>query len=316
MSITIHNIVRRAKTHSAYNILCFPHDGFFERMLCQAFPEHHFYGIKETSQYPWNTQALPPEANFHLLPPANDFVPPHVDFDFILCNNHATQWDNARRLASEMHLPIVLMEHMLMPPSLKPEEVFLWNKNNKPCVRVFTDQRALEQWGTGKVVPYGIPDYEWMDKKDQIAISGDFVRNEIPLLQELSKQISIPMKFVGHSPDVSPIITSPNELEWAIGQSRIFLNIKEAVYVPIMLLEAMARGCTVITTASPLLDDIVIHGKTGYIIKSLPELKQYLNKPSLGEEAAAFVKKLFNFKSFVAAWAPIFNKAATEVYTR
>ena len=100
-------------------------------------------------------------------------------------------------------------------------------------------------------------------------------------------------------------------------KSLIFLNTSTISPVPTSLLEAMACGCAVVTTATCMIPEIIEDGVNGYISNDEDQLQSsiqnLLNNPGLakelGENARQTIIEKFNEDSFVGNWNNIFNRA-------
>ena len=97
----------------------------------------------------------------------------------------------------------------------------------------------------------------------------------------------------------------------------MYLNTTTVSPIPTSLLEAMACGCAVVTTATCMIPDIVKHGENGMISNDEKELRSYIEqllededlRNKLGENARQTVIEQFSEESFISNWNRIFDEA-------
>ena len=87
--------------------------------------------------------------------------------------------------------------------------------------------------------------------------------------------------------------------------------------VPTALLEAMACGCAIVTTATCMIPEIVKHGENGMISNNEDELSEYIDqlmddedlRNKLGKAARETIVKDFSEDKFTDKWNKIFDYA-------
>ena len=124
----------------------------------------------------------------------------------------------------------------------------------------------------------------------------------------------LPVHVVGDTPGLSKPAESLEALRKDYSESQIFVNTSTHSPIPCSLLEAMACGCAVVSTATCLIPEIIDHGVNGFCSNDEEQLRQHmidlLNDPdlcaSMGEEARKTIEKMFGMDRFVSEWNDIF----------
>ena len=96
--------------------------------------------------------------------------------------------------------------------------------------------------------------------------------------------------------------------------SKIFYTTSLQSPVPSVLLEAMACGCAVVSTANCMIPEIIENGKNGLISNDPQELRGFLElllkdedlAKELGENARKTIVERYNLETFVDNWNKLF----------
>ena len=107
------------------------------------------------------------------------------------------------------------------------------------------------------------------------------------------------------------------ELVNEYASSQVYLNTTTVSPIPTSLLEAMACGCAVVTTATCMIPDVVKHGENGMISNNESELRSYIEellsnedlRNELGKNARQTIVEQFSEESFLKNWNRIFDEA-------
>ena len=86
--------------------------------------------------------------------------------------------------------------------------------------------------------------------------------------------------------------------------------------IPMSLLEAMACGCAVVSTATCMIPDIIKNGENGFISNDEEELKGMINtlqqdsdlRTKMGKNAQETIKKVFSENNFINNWNEVFKQ--------
>jgi glycosyltransferase involved in cell wall biosynthesis len=164
-----------------------------------------------------------------------------------------------------------------------------------------------------------------VEKENQIlSVVNDWINRDwccgFGIWQNVTK--GLPVKVLGDTPGLSKPAGSLKELVRAYQSSRVFLNTSTLSPIPTVLLEAMACGCAVVSTATCMIPEIIEHGVNGFISNEESELKEFLatllNDESLaqkmGERARETVLKQFAEEKFIQEWNMIFHSVSKVPY--
>lgn len=132
----------------------------------------------------------------------------------------------------------------------------------------------------------------------------------------------LPVDVWGDTKGLSIAAPSTDALASIYRGSRIFLNTSTISPVPTSLLEAMASGCAIVSTATCMIPHIIKNGVNGFISNDEAELRKYLEMlledeglaKRLGDEARKTVVKHFSEERFVAEWNEIFERTASTAF--
>lgn len=317
------------------NILTAATHEAWESGLCKT--GHQFYALRGPGIKDWNTAYRPLPTNYILLNPDKGArqLPPEVDFDLVFSQNRFGQFQPLSDIAWKLHLPLVTIEHTQPVPEWDPE-ILTQMKAMRGHINVFISDFSREAWGwkpeEARVVHHGIdtdtfsPNDLLVDKKNHLlSVVNDWKNRNWCCGYELWKEVSegLPVFVVGDTPGLSKPAASVAELVMRYRESRIFLNTSLVSPVPTALLEAMASGCAVVSTATSMIPEVIEHGVNGLMSNDPKALAEYcrtlLKDPDLcqklGQAARETILKTFSLQSFIDNWNKIFEEAANIVFT-
>ena len=92
--------------------------------------------------------------------------------------------------------------------------------------------------------------------------------------------------------------------------------------IPTALLEAMACGCAVVSTATCMIPEIIEHGVDGFITNDEKEMREYLELLSndeqlaleMGKRARQKIVEHYSEDQFVNQWLDFFYEASKVVF--
>ena len=314
----------------SFNILTFPTHERYETLLCKT--GHNFYSYRADGIKDWNTSYAELPENYHLLNVdlEEDQIPLNLDLDLILSQNKFGQYQIAQQLSNMWHVPLVSLEHTLPVPNWPPETLQSTHYM-RGHINVFISEYSIDRWQWENsddtvVIHHGVdcdlfkPDLS-IERDDHIlSVVNDWINRDwccgFTLWQRVSHKL--PTLVVGDTPGLSEPAKSTEELVKNYQTSRIFLNTSTISPVPTALLEAMACGCAVVSTATCMIPEIITNGVNGFISNDEKELEQYLIDllndeelaQKLGDEARKTIENRFSQHQFVKNWDNIFHTAS------
>jgi glycosyltransferase involved in cell wall biosynthesis len=335
-SEAIRSIMRRQHTRQPekLNILTFCTHERYEQQLCKT--GHNFYCINHGKK--WDTDYGEVPENYHILdnPPSS-----YVDIDLVLCHTACERLDISKRIRSDLNIPIVLHTHTL--PDIRGDvtsQIEQFKNISADVDQVsFISDFSRSAWGydntqrapncNGAVyIEHGIDCDFWMNfnevQRDNVCLS---VVNEWPNRDwccgwELWKQTSenLPNRVFGKSPGLSEPADSIEHLRQIYHSSSIFYNTSLHSPVPTVLMEAMACGCAVVSTATCMIPEIIDHGKNGLISNDPSTLRSMLetllSNPdmarNLGKNAQKTIRERYNLTHFINGWNNFFYSAIEQ----
>lgn len=339
MATAIGSILRAAtrQPNEPLNILCMPCHERYETGLCKT--GHTFYSFRVPNVVKdWNTTYAPVPPNYILLNPdmGENQIPLGVDFDLVLSQNKFGQFQIAVQLARQLHLPLVSLEHTLNPDSWS-EKQLADLKMMRGHINVFISEYSRERWGwkedEAEVVHHGVDtetfspapsDVTELKQKQILSVVNDWINRDyfcgFKLWQQVTK--GLPVKPVGDTPGLSKPAGSVEELVGHYRCAEVFLNTSLVSPVPTALLEAMACGCAVVSTATCMIPEIINNGVNGFLSNDPQELRGYCQKlladptlaRNLGDAARRTIVERFSMGTFVDNWNNIFERAAALFY--
>jgi glycosyltransferase involved in cell wall biosynthesis len=316
----VRSIMRRPhviKGREKLNILTFCTHERYEQQLCKT--GHNFYAINHGKR--WDTDYGEIPKNYTQI----DGAPPsHVDIDLVLCHTPCERLAISQKIKQDLNVPVILHTHTL--PDIRTDTSLQVQQFQEASSWV--DQRSFiskfnrDAWGcnesTAKYIEHGMDCDFWMDfdaaDRDNVCLSvvNDWPNRDWCCGWELWKQTSqdLPLRVFGKSPGLSEPADSIEHLREIYHSSSIFYNTSIHSPVPTVLMEAMACGCAVVSTATCMIPEIIDHGKNGLISNDANDLRAMLESllknpdmaRELGKNAQKTIREKYNLTQFVENW--------------
>lgn len=304
-----------------YNIITFDTHERFQSELAKT--GHDFYAFRYQNCKVWNeTFAKIPE-NYFVLP--NDTIVNGINFDFILSQSKFGQLQMAKQIQNYFRIPIISVEHTVPTKDLSPQQVNAM-RSLRGDINIFITEYARSQWGyDGEIVENSI-DYDTFkptcgeaEKKYILTVANDFVKRDYCLNYKGWKKIveGLPTRLVGDTPELSKPAASTAELVEEYNKCSLYLNTSTESQLPTVLLEAMACGKPVVSTATCSIPSFVKHGENGFLSNDENELRKYVElllgnkelREKMGNKAREMITKRFSHEKFINSWNKVFDKA-------
>jgi hypothetical protein len=317
----INSIIRKCNKlkEEPYNILTFNTHERYQTQLAKT--GHNFYAFNYPGGKAWFKEHAPMPTNYYQLP--KNSIYPGVSFDFILVNSKFGQFQTASQINSTLQLPIICLEHTL-PLKQWPEEQLKLFRSMKGDINVFITNYSKQQWGIeGEVIYHSIdtdlfrPD-ETVARSGVLTVAHDFIKRDYALNYSGWKRITdgLPSKAVGETDGLSKASESVQYLVKEYQNALVYINPSTLSPVPTSMLEAMACGCAIVSTATCEIPNIIEHGVNGFMSNDEKELRGYIEHllanpeeaTKMGYQARKTITEKFSEDRFIKQWNFIFDK--------
>lgn len=328
MSLKTLTIINKAikPTKDKYNILTFDTHERYQTQLCKT--GHNFYSFRYNDCKEWDTIYASKPSNYYTLP--QNSIITGIDFDFILSQSKFGQFQVASNLKQLLNLPIISLEHTLPIPSW-PNEQLNQFKSMVGDFNVFISEYSIREWKMNckcSMIHHSI-DTELFSpspvKQDEcendyvLSVVNDFKNRDYCCNYSGWKRITsgLKVKLVGNNPGISEPAKNPQALAEEYRSAKVFLNTSTISPVPTSLLEAMACGCAVVSTATCMIPEIIQNGVNGFCSNNEVELREYIDElladnklcNKLGKAARQTVIEKFSEAKFINNWNNLFDAA-------
>jgi glycosyltransferase involved in cell wall biosynthesis len=307
-----------------YNILTFPTHERYETQLCKT--GHNFYSFSTDKHKKWNENQVKIPTNYHILPEGQ--VCGYLNFDFILVQSKFWQFQVAQQINQHLSIPIICLEHTLPTPQTMSYDQINMMRQMNGDVNVFISEFSRKAWNIeGVVIHHGI-DTKTFSPNDKVknssilTVANDFINRDYCLNYSGWKRVTSGMevRVVGDTKGLSESAKSLDSLVDEYNSCGVYFNSSTLSPIPTSLLEAMACGCAVVSTATCMIPEIIKNGENGYISNNEEELKRYLQqvindeqiRNDLGKNARETIVEKFSEQSFVNKWNELFDKVYEE----
>jgi hypothetical protein len=325
MSNQILKIINRAiKKKDKYSILTFNTHERYQTQLAKT--GHDFYAFNYDDSKEWfdNHGTMPD--NYYVLPKNSIYYA--LDFDFILSQSKFGQFQVVQNINQRLKLPVISLEHTL-PVENWPDSHLENFRRMVGDINVFISDYSANKWGLHTnsidVVKHSVgtdlfkPDERVKKKVQVLSVVHDFINRDYCLNYSGWKRITegMPVRVVGDTEGLSKPAASVKDLVKEYQSSQVFLNTSTLSPIPMALLEAMACGCAVVSTANCMIPEMIEHGVNGLISNDETELRDHLEKLladedlriKLGKAARETILKDFSESKFIDNWNKIFDRA-------
>lgn len=320
---TLSIINKAIMTKDKYNIITFPTHERLESDLCRT--GHDFYAFSGENMKTWDTSYAPVPDNYYILP--KDSVMQGIDYDFIFANSKFGHLQIAYNIARTWNIPIVSMECTVPTPNMTKDHINQMRQLTGD-LNVFLTEYSKKEWNIDKdsvVIPHGINTDIFKPNKDikqaphALSVVNDYVNRDYCCNYSGWQRITegLDTRLVGNTEGLSKPAESIEELVKEYQTAQVFLNTSTFSPVPTSMLEAMACGCAVVTTATCEIPEIIDHGKNAFMSNDEEELKGFINelikndhlRHDVGQAARNTILEKYSMDVFLKNWNQLFAKA-------
>lgn len=332
MTNPVLNAIRRNTNQGRkLNILTIPtHEGY-QSNLSQT--GHNFYMLSGPGLKTWDhhTRALP--SNHYIHGESYETLVGTISYDLVLCQNKLDTYPLLRNIADTLQLPLIILDHTEPPSGLSKKDLEKTQKFKADAFVSITPHN-LASWGlekVGVVIPHGIDlnifkGYNG-DLPRAVNISNHFKERDHWLGYEIFREIlrrgDIMADVIGENTPPEGLvecylgsISDPKVMAGVAGTRRFYLNTTQLSPLPLSLLEAMAIGLPVVTTAKQHIPEVVRNGVEGFISNDVDELVAGALKllahrelaHDMGCAATERIASKFSMTNFVRNWNQLFDK--------
>lgn len=328
----VRNILRSAHRPEKLNILTFATHERYEQNLCKT--GHNFYSLAIGKTWDEDYGKVP--ENYHII----NTIPDYLDFDLILAHTDCDRLASVHeylsgykgRTGNKTHIPILRHNHVLPDIRYDVSKQRMMAQNPNVDFYSFISNYSRDQWGFNEnnsiVIEHGVDTDFWTVGAEQrqnvcLSVVNDWPNRDWCCGFNLWRQTAqgLPVSVYGKSPGFSEPAKSTEHLRQIYQSSKIFYNTSLHSPVPTVLLEAMACGCAIVSTANCMIPDIIENGVNGLISNDPQELRSYLemllNNDSvaekLGNNARKTIEERYSLKRFTESWNRSFQ-LATNLY--
>lgn len=320
---TLSVINKATKIKEKYDILTFDTHERYQTQLCKT--GHNFYSFRYADCKKWDESYAVRPTNYFILPENSIFS--GIDFDFILSQSKFGQIQTAQQINRYLGLPIVSLEHTLPLPHWPDGQLEMF-KRLTGDINVFISEYSVGRWGifgNSEVIHHSVdidvfsPGLERDKEHVVLSVVNEFATRDYCCNYSGWKRITdgIPVKLVGNNPGLSEPASSIGELANEYRNAAVFLNTSTISPVPTSLLEAMACGCAVVSTATCMIPNIIQSGVNGFMSNDESELRGMIEillndeklREDFGKAARQTIKDNFSESKFINNWNNVFDTA-------
>lgn len=312
----VKSIVRRATRGEKLNIIVVgaTHERYESEL---AKTGHEFFCLNDNIKQ-WDINYAPIPENYHII----NQIPYHEEFDLILLHTSGDRYNLAKQIQGYCDIPIIKHCHVLPQTN---EEITEFNKQPVQ-LNTFISDFSKKAWAcSGDTIVHGLDTEFWtpgneVRENHLLSVVNYWAQRDWACGWNLWKSIvsdtKMPVCVVGNNPNISKPAKNVTELRNTYQKSRIFLNTSLHSPIPMALLEAMACGCAIVSTATCMIPEIIEHGENGLIANDPHELREYCKillayperAKNLGDKARQTIEAKYNIENFKNSWNSTFNK--------
>ena len=330
MPTAVNTILRSAHRGEKLNILTAPTHERYETGLAKT--GQNFYAWQGEHIKGWNETYAKVPNNYILLNPnlGNQQIPLDLDMDLCLSQNKFGQFQIMHNISRQLGCPLISLEHTL-PPDNWTNAQLIPHREMKGDLNIFISEYSRDKWGwtaqNAHVIHHGVDTEVFCPENISIkqplvcSVVNDWVNRNWCCNFELWKQCTgypnskFQLNVWGDTPGLSKPTRDVNHLVNELRRSQVFINTSSISPVPTSLLEAMACGTPVVSSATCMIPEILENNKNGFLSNDPDELRFYIEKllsskdlrDRIGIAGRETILKRFSMNKFIENWGRAFN---------
>ena len=312
-----------------YNILCAPtHEGYQSNL---GDMKHNFYLFNAKGLKTWNNKFRSVPKNHFQLDGSNTQLRPDIKIDLVLIQNRFDQYQVLKPIADQLNIPTIAVEHTLpLKHNFKMKEM---HKLMRADTNVFITEFQFNLWGwdrdeTISIIPccvdenFFTPSVNKRSDGKILTVCNDYIGRDVfcgfSIYQRLTN--GLPTNPVGDTHGFSEPAKNIIDLREKYRNCGVFLNTSTFSTMPNTLLEAMACGCPIVTTATCSIPDWVKDGINGFCSNDeaylRAKLEWCLNNPeeakeTIGKAARQTIVESLGINPHLSLWQEAFDKTVS-----
>lgn len=288
---------------------------------------HNFYSLRYNNAKEWNTDFAPVPSNYYTATNLSN----QIDYDFILSQSKFGQLQVAKQIQAQTKLPIIHLEHTVPTSNYTPEQIemfrSIWGDYN-----VFISEYAAGAWGfdeSNSTIISNSIDHEFFQpveiESDEtvLTVQNDFINRDYCLNYQGWKRIidGFSSKVFGDTPGLSESADSLEHLRDEYNKCAVYINTTTESQMPTAILEAMACGKPVVSTATCSIPSFIKHGENGFLTNDEAEFRGYIQqllddkdlRKTVGQAARQTILDKFSQQVYVDSWNNLFTKVYEDL---
>jgi len=318
-------ILKSIEEKKVYDIITFD---THERCQSQmAKTGHNFYSLRYKDCKIWNTNFAPVPHNYY----TSESLINGIDYDFILSQSKFGQLQVAKQIQQQLGLPIVHLEHTIPTSNYTAEQLEMF-KNIWGDYNVFISEYAADAWGfdeSNSTIIKNSIDHDFFkpmeveSDESVFTVQNDFINRDYCLNYQGWVRIidGFTAKLLGETEGLSQAARSLEELREEYNKCAVYINTTTESQMPTAILEAMACGKPVVSTATCSIPSFIKHGENGFLTNDETEFRNYISqlledkdlRAKMGQAARETVLEIFCQQKYVNNWNNLFTKVYKEL---
>lgn len=314
MSI-ISNLIRKTVNKDRpLDILTLFYDGRFDIELLKT--GHNFYGVLDTSAYPWPGYSHVDYPNLHMMNSESELFT--REFDLMLLHSR-DKHSRFSGMPHQLHIPAIQIDHDIL--QVNPYHL-RQSIDTMPFESVGCGEKVSKLYRTKYNIEYGLDNTEGQYEKDiDILICGTFANQDAYFINQLKKEFNTllvcgrPNEFIPYAQEFQTY----EEYKNLFKRAKLLINLPSQANINYEILWALKYGCLIVSPPLPAYN-VLEHNKNCLIAGNLNEIaihvRNLILNPALRQNLLKFSTNLsvFDEQTFVESWNELFEEYRNKVF--